>query len=85
MSAEFWVGAYFGALGAGLLFCAASIFLLNQRIPRELGGSQEELGEAIEWESLDGLHRTMDKSMAENWAPNVGVRVIRRANKRTEQ
>ena len=79
MSAEFWLGVYFGALGAGLLFCAASIFLLNQRIPREFGGSQEELGEAVEWESEDGLHRTTDKEMAKNWAPNIGVRVVRRA------
>jgi hypothetical protein len=37
------------------------------------------LGEAVEWESLDGLYRTTEKWKAENWAPNIGVRVIRRA------
>lgn len=39
----------------------------------------EPLGVAVEWETLDGLHRTTDKAMAENWAPHVGVRVVRRA------
>lgn len=37
------------------------------------------LGEAIEWESADGLHRTTDKAVAANWAPSVGVIVVRRA------
>lgn len=37
------------------------------------------IGEAIEWESADGLYRTTDRKMAENWAGAVGVTVVRRA------
>jgi hypothetical protein len=37
------------------------------------------LAEAVEWETLDGIRRTTDKAIAENWATRDGVRVIRRA------
>ena len=48
----------------------------------ELGArstAAQPLPEAIEWEMLDGTNRTTDKAMAQNWAANVGVRVVRRA------
>lgn len=41
------------------------------------------LAEAVEWESLDGVYRTTDKAVAENWAGAIGVRVVRRASKAT--
>jgi hypothetical protein len=40
----------------------------------------EPLGEAVEWESADGLYRTTDKKIAANWAGGVGVNVVRRAH-----
>jgi hypothetical protein len=58
---------------------ATLLYLILQR----LSAADAPLADAVEWESLDGLYRTTDKKMAENWAPNIGVRVVRRAGSAT--
>lgn len=54
---------------------AQLLYAILQRLP----DPSVSLPEAVEWESLDGVYRTTDRAMAENWAPNCGVRVVRRA------
>lgn len=54
---------------------ATLLYLILQRLPHP----DAVLGEAIEWESSDGLYRTTDKKVAENWASAIGVNVIRRS------
>jgi hypothetical protein len=39
----------------------------------------EPLGEAVEWETEDGLMRTTDKKTAISWSSHFTMRVVRRA------
>jgi hypothetical protein len=40
---------------------------------------EEPLGEAVEWETEDGLMRTTDRKTAISWSSHFTMRVVRRA------
>lgn len=45
-----------------------------------LASADDVLGEAVEWETTDGLHRTRDPAMARFWKENsIGMRAVRGA------